>query len=77
MALGVDKITSKELRINQQQRTRLMVDMEYFLVLYIERQQDNSIPMTTKCIQSQAILLYDKLVTTGIYSEKRPTLNRA
>ena len=49
-AMGVDKITSKEVRINQQQRTRLMIDMEHFLVMYIERQQDNSFPMTTKCI---------------------------
>ena len=70
MALGVDKITSKEVRINQQQMTRLMIDMEHFLVMYIERQQDNSIPMTTKCIQGQALLLYDKLVATRIYSNK-------
>ena len=70
MALGVNKITSKEVRINQQQRTRLMIDMEHFLVMYIERQQDNSIPITKKCIQSQAILLYNKLVTTEIYSDK-------
>ena len=41
-AMGVDKITSKELRVNQQQRSRIIVDMEYFLVMYIERQQDKS-----------------------------------
>ena len=44
--------------------------MEHFLVLYIERQQDNSFPMTTKCIQTQAKLLYDKLLATRIYSDK-------
>ena len=70
MAMGVDNITSNELRVNQKQRTRLIIDMEHFLVLYIERQQDNSFPMTTKCIQIQAKLLYDKLLATKIYSDK-------
>ena len=47
-AMGVDKITSKELRVNQKQRSHIIVDMEYFLVMYIERQQDNSIPINKK-----------------------------
>ena len=69
-AMGVDKITSKELRVNQIQRSHIIVDMEYFLVIYIERQQHNSIPITKKCMQSQAIILYNKLASTGIYSNK-------
>ena len=62
MAMGVDNITSNELRVNQKQRTRLIIDMEHFLVLYIEHQQDNSFPMTTKCIKIQAKLLYKRLI---------------
>ena len=75
-AMGVDKITSKEVRVNQQQRTCLMIDMEHFLVMYIERQQDNSIPITKKCMQSQAVILHKKLARTGIYSNKGQRLTK-
>ena len=44
-AMGVDNITSKESRVNQVQRPHILVDMEYFLLMYIERQQDNGIPV--------------------------------
>ena len=74
-AMGVDNITSKEIRINQVQRPRIIVDMEFFLLMYIERQQDNSIPVTTRCIQEQAKILYNKLASTGIYSNKGQRLH--
>ena len=66
----IDKFTSKELRVNPSQRPRILIDMEYFLVMYIIRQQDNSIPLTKLCITTQARLLYTKLANTGIYTSK-------
>ena len=74
MRLGVDNITSSEVRVNQIQRTRLVIDMEHFLAMYIERQQDKGFSMTTKGIKIQAKLFYNKLIETKIYNNKRECL---
>ena len=67
-AMGVDKITSKELRVNMKQRPRILVDMEYFLVIYIERQQDKCLPVTKSSIQEQAKIVFNRLARTELYS---------
>ena len=68
--LGVDNITGTEVRVNQSQRIRLLIDTEHFLMLFIERQQDKGVPMTTTGIQMQARLIYNKLIETRIHNTK-------
>ena len=74
-SMGVDKFTCKEIRVNPSQRSRILIDMEYFLVMYILRHQDNSIPLTKQCITTQAGMLYTKLANTGIYISKGCRIN--
>ena len=74
-SVGIDKFTCKEIRVNPSQRARILIDMEYFLVMYILRQQDNSIPLTKQCITTQAGMLYTKLANTGIYTSKGCRIN--
>ena len=68
--MGVDHITGTEVRVNQLQRTRHLIDTEHFLMLFIERQQDKGVPMTTTGIQMQARLIYNKLIETRICNTK-------
>ena len=42
-------------------RSRAMIKMEHLLMIWIEHNVQNSIPMSLNCIKSEALILYEKV----------------
>ena len=49
-AHGVNALTGQEKRVNITQRLKILVDIEHFLGVYIDRQNETDISVTKGCL---------------------------